>query len=315
MTTLPWLAIVNPVAGGHTAPRRAERLRSELARHGVRCELEESCRPGAAMTLATSARGKVAGIVAVGGDGTVHEVVNGLPGDTDLPLAVLPCGTGNDWARGLSIPTDPAQAARLIAAGCRRQVPVGRVRYRTESGVSERSFLNGVGAGLDTAVLTALPRVGPRRLAYLLGTLRAIRHFEPFTVVMTQGTGRPRQVRATLVYAALGPVAGGGMVLAPRAAARTGRLHCTVVPDLGFWRLVGLLPALYGGTMDRARGIVTGSADSVRWEMPPDRRCEADGQILGTGPIDITVRPVRLNVIAPCQSGDNGDPKSTVAVP
>jgi diacylglycerol kinase family enzyme len=152
--------------------------------------------------------------------------------------------------------------------------------------------------GLDAAVLAALPRYGPRRLAYFFGTLRALGQFRPADVTTLADKGRSQQIRAFLLYAALGPIAGGGMVLAPHAHRRDGYLYRMDVPDLPVWRLLSLLPALYRGTLDRSPRVAIGRVQTLRWETEPFWRLEADGQLLGTGPVELSVLPERLQVIS-----------------
>jgi YegS/Rv2252/BmrU family lipid kinase len=300
-----WLAIVNPQAGGGRAGRAAHALVESLHQHGIRCIIKETRSAGHAEELARTAGANVAGIVAVGGDGTVHEVVNGLDLAAPPRLAVLPCGTGNDWAKGLGLPTIPTALAALIAQGGTRAVPVGRVCFQDGPNRVAKRFVNGAGIGLDAAVLGALPRHGPRRLAYLSGTLRALGQFEPADVTIQADLSEPRRMRVCLVYAALGPIAGGGMVLAPHARQRDGYLYRMDVPDLPVWQLLRLLPALYRGTLDRSPRVATGRAQTLRWDTHAPWRLEADGQLLGTGPIELDVLTERLQVIsaAPINGG------------
>jgi diacylglycerol kinase family enzyme len=95
------------------------------------------------------------------------------------------------------------------------------------------------------------------------------------------------------------------MVLAPHAHRRDGYLYRMDVPDLPVWRLLSLLPALYRGTLDRSPRVAIGRVQTLRWETEPFWRLEADGQLLGTGPVELSVLPERLQVIsaAPVNGG------------
>jgi len=310
-----WLAIVNPSAGAGRARAHGPALIRALQARGIRCDCVETQRPGDATALTRAAAHTVDGIVAVGGDGTVHEIVNGLPLNAAPLLAVAPFGTGNDWARGLGVPRTPVGIAELIARATTQSRPIGVVTYTGCSGRETRRFVNGAGIGLDVAVLQQLPTRGPRALAYLIGTLRALRQFVP---VELEGDapqdGRPR--RALLRYAGLGPYAGGGMRLTPHADGRSPTLHLTEIPDLPLWRLLGLLPALYGGTLDRAEAVYSGVAEHVIWRTPATVQLEADGQLLGPGPYELSVLAERLNVIAPQgEPSDNGASRSNAGPP
>jgi diacylglycerol kinase (ATP) len=293
-----WLAIVNPAAGGGNAQRAMAALQRALANRQITCAIVQTQGPGHATALARSAGDGFEGILAVGGDGTVHEVVNGLPLRGGPRLAVAPWGTGNDWARGLRLPRDPERIAALIERASTDTVPVGRATYSTPSGFDSCRFINGAGLGLDTAVLECLPTRGPRALAYAIGTLRALRHFEAVDADLTVGDLRQQQP-SLLIYAGLGPYAGGGMQITPHARSRCGRLHVTVVPNLPLWHTLSLLPALYGGTIDRHPRVRAFSTDRLGIDVAATIRLEADGQCLGYGPVTLSASEDRLTVVTP----------------
>ncbi len=293
-----WLAVVNPTAGAGRAQRRWIGLDNALRARGVRFETHYTTRPGEATEVARTAGADFKGLLVVGGDGTVHEVVNGLSLDRPPTLAVAPFGTGNDWARGLGIPQQAAALAQLIARGHTRPVEIGALEYQQDDRWLTRRFVNGAGLGLDAEILACLPTQGPHVLTYLRGTLRAIRRFQAPAMTVRWDAQRS-QGRFALVYVALGPFAGGGMRLAPPTGRPLGRLHVTLIRQSSLWHLIGLLPFLYGKHLHH-RAIVTGtSAATLAVETEAGVPLEADGQLLGTGPARMTILPQRLQVIAP----------------
>jgi diacylglycerol kinase (ATP) len=291
-----WLAIVNPTAGGGRLGRRWQTLARALQGRGVSFDAVETTAAGEATRYASEAGGDFDGLIAVGGDGTVHEVVNGLPLERPPLLAVAPYGTGNDFARGLQLPMSAPALAALIASRRVVDCRMGEVRYGTPGQGQGRRFINGVGAGLDAAVLARLPTRGPRALAYLVGTLRALRHFRAADAAVTCD-GITHEGRYLLLYIGLGTHAGGGMQITPHAGRVPKALALTLVPDAPLLRILRLLPALYAGTLDRAPWLQCLQATQIQIRAE-GFGLEADGQLLGQGPITISLHPDRLRVIA-----------------
>jgi diacylglycerol kinase (ATP) len=309
-----WLAIVNPSAGGGAAHRRWRTLARALRERSVAVEAIETTRADDASRYARQACGAFDGIIAVGGDGTVHEVVNGLVLEQAPRLAVAPYGTGNDFARGLRLPRSAAALAQAIVRGRTLARPIGELRYGGAGDANVRRFINGVGMGLDAAVLERLPTRGPASLKYLIGALRSLIQVRATDAHVTFD-GRTQRGRYRLVYAGLGTHAGGGMQLTPHAGLQTGALALTLVPDVSLLRLLSGLPALYAGTLTRVPWVQTQHAATLHITAPAFG-IEADGQLLGSGPLQLSVRPEPLAVVAAyAEEADNIGPVTVVETP
>lgn len=312
--TRRWLAIVNPTAGGGGARRRWQALERELRDRRVSVEVIETTRAEDASRYARQACGAFDGIIAVGGDGTVHEVVNGLVLEQAPRIAVAPYGTGNDFARGLRLPRSATALAEAIARGRTMARPVGEIRLGATGHTQVRRFINGVGMGLDAAVLERLPARGPSSLKYLIGTLRSLSQVRAAEAHVTCD-GQTQRGRYRLVYAGLGTHAGGGMQLTPHAGRQPGALAVTLVPDVALLRLLSGLPALYAGTLTQVPWVHTLHAARVHISAP-SFGIEADGQLLGSGPVQLWLRPEPLAVIAAhTGEADNGAPVAAVETP
>ena len=169
--------ILNPTAGRGAAARVRGVIEREMAQAGAAFTIAETARRGHAAELAeAAAREGWPAVVAVGGDGTVHEVVNGLMraanGGPSVPLGIVGVGSGNDFARLAGVPTDAAWAVRRLTEAEPRPVDVGRV--------GDEWFSNGVGIGLDARVAIEVDRRRRFRglamyLHALAGVLRAFR--------------------------------------------------------------------------------------------------------------------------------------------
>jgi diacylglycerol kinase family enzyme len=122
--------------------------------------------------------------LAAGGDGSFHQLINGLMSQQQLPLpgllcGVAPVGSGNHWARALGVPTGPVQLAAVMSDCRSRYVDLGFATCTEPGGNGQLTvaFHNGAGAGLDAAVVRRIPARGPRAIAYLVGLVRAMRGF------------------------------------------------------------------------------------------------------------------------------------------
>ncbi|MEI8298704.1 MAG: diacylglycerol kinase family protein [Pseudomonadota bacterium] len=295
-----WLAILNPAAGRGRAARRWPRYAAALAARGINIELQTTRGPGEATGLAREAiAAGQSRILAIGGDGTLHEVLNGLIGaPTRATLALAPCGTGNDWARGRAIPRRPAAFAAMLAAGRTLAHDVGAIEYVADNGLQTRYFLNLAGVGYDAYVLEQLPRRGPRALAYLTAVAAGlIRYRPPLTQIAAAGERLSGRYFAT--FAALGRYAGGGMQFAPRARPDDGLLDLVTIDHLGVLATLRRLPSIYSGRLLEDPAVHWRQVAALSISTDPPARIEADGQLLGNTPATIHVLRGAIDTVVP----------------
>ena len=298
------LVIVNPTAGdGASAalvPWLAKRLRpmDDADLVTTRC-------PGHAVELARAAAADGRGrIVAVGGDGTVQELTEGLlasdAGADALPvLGILPRGRGNDLARSIGLPRR-LEAAWAVAIGA-PPVPldVGRVRL---AGGKERHFVSCGGIGFDAQVAAAMaggrrPRGGA--IGYLLATLAELRRFRNVELEIALDDGAPKRMRVLLVAIANGAFYGGGMRICPDARTDDGRFDLCFVGDISRLTALRQLPNLYRGTHLRHPAVTIRHARRVRVDGDASARIHLDGEPAGGLPIEVELKPAALRVAAP----------------
>lgn len=268
---------------------------------------------GARIAAAARARGQHHLLVA-GGDGSLHDVVNGLlrasgPADTAAPVPVvvpLPLGTGNDWARALGLPREPAALAAIIARGATVLHDVGRIDLLDTAGNARVSswFINVAGAGFDAHVIERMPARTPSRLAYLLGALRELARYRPplFRIAVEPAPGGDAVPAASadrklLTFVANGRYCGNGMHVAPAARLDDGRFDVVTIDALGWWAALPRLARLYTGRLLDDRAVRHQHAASVRIDAEPAAGIEADGQFVGRTPARFTVEPGRLRTL------------------
>lgn len=301
---LPWFVIVNPAAGGARARRRWPALRVALERHGIPFTAALTTAPGHARQLAAEA--VAAGqrrLLVVGGDGSLHEVVNGLYAQDAAPLeqivvAAAPCGSGNDWARTLGVPADPARLAALMAAGRTRRVDLGLATCSTLAGIAQQRcvFHNVAGAGLDAAVLRRTPRRGPRALAYLAGLARVLPDYRSSAWRIAAGA-HALQGRYFITLAAIGPACGGGLRLAPGAEPDDGLLDLVAIDALPLWRALARVPKLFNGRLAADPAVHRLRLRSASITSDPPGEVEADGQLIGRTPLQVDILPGALTAL------------------
>lgn len=302
--TLPWFVIVNPAAGGGRARRRWPPLRTALERHGIPFTAALTTAPGHARQLAADA--VTAGerrLLVVGGDGSLHEVVNGLYAQDNAPLeqlivAAAPGGSGNDWARTLGFPASPERLAAALAASRSRRVDLGLATCRTPMDPAGQScvFHNVAGAGLDAAVLRRTPRRGPRALAYLAGLALTLPGFRApeFRISTDRGT---RSGRYFITLAAIGPDCGGGLQLAPGALPDDGLLDLVSIDALPLRRALARLPKLFDGRLAADPAVHRLRCRSAVITSDPPCEVQADGQLIGTTPLELALLPGALTAL------------------
>lgn len=302
--TSRWFVIINPVSGGGRARRRWPRLAAALERRGVAHESATTSSAGHAVTLARQAveQGHRR-LLALGGDGSFNELINGLLAQPDVPLdrilaAVAPLGTGNDWAHAMQVPDDPDELASLMARGASRRVDLGMAEVTAASeGVPRRlAFHNVAGAGIDAEALRQTPRGGPRALAYLIGLARVLTRYRAPQFELT-ADGRSWSGRFWIALVAVGPYFGGGMRLAPGAQVDDGYLDLVTIEPLSLAATISRLPKLFNGRLacDPAVQMLRCRVLTIRSDPPSG--VEVDGQHFGTTPVAIRILPDALRVL------------------
>jgi diacylglycerol kinase (ATP) len=294
----PWLAILNPAAGGGRALNAWPALAAALAAAGVPCEVERTQGPGHATELVAAALARGARrILAVGGDGTLHEIVNGLGGER-IALAAAPTGTGNDWARGLALPRAPAALAAMLRAERRRTHDLGIAEYEADGGRRERRFLNVAGVGYDADVLDRLPRRGPPSLRYLWAVIAGLPRYRAarFTI---DGAGPRIEAELLVAFAAIGRFCGGGLEVAPLADPGDGLLDLLAVRAMPTYAALARLPKLYLGRFGGDPTALSGKGAVIRIDSDRPVGVEADGQRLGATPLRLSVHAGAIDAIVP----------------
>lgn len=292
------LLIANPISGGGKGRRLAPELAAALQAHGFATEVYLTRAAGDA-----TARARAAGaepwhaLVAIGGDGTVNEVLNGMP-DPSRPLAVLPVGTANVLAMELKLPRTPRALAELLARDERRELAIGRC--------GERRFLLFCGVGVDGAVVERLSQVRTGTLGkhkWLGPILHTTRHWPQFTLQATFADGEVLDGLSSVLVTRVRNY-GGVLRLCREVDVDSGQLHvhCFRMRSRTAWLWQGLRGVF--GRMRAGRSLAMRTTTSVRIEG--EAPFQIDGDFGGRSPIDCVVLAERAVLFAPPRPARHG---------
>jgi len=296
------LVVVNPAAGRR---RARSRVRAALAADGAERTNVATRHPGEARSLARlAASGWADLVVAVGGDGTIHEVVNGLcDARRRAALGVVDCGTGSGFAESLGLPRSREAQVRLLARGRLGAVDLGRLACSNAEGDPvQRVFASECQVGIGAAICARLGRLGRclgGRLGFrLTAMLTGLGHpMVPMEVTLDEGP--PRMLPLLGVVVANGARTGGGMRLAPQARLDDGLLDVILIHAMSRIRRAGFLRRVYRGAHVDGIHCSARTVRRLRIRSSEAVPVAADGEVLGTTPFDVEVLPRALDVVMP----------------
>ena len=283
--------IHNPNAG-HETRRLYDAVLSQLERSGAGIEVMETAHHGEGMATAAAAAQsrRFDTIVAAGGDGTIHDVAEGIL-DHATPLGIIPIGTANVFAREIGLPRSPEELAKTLLEGSAREVPVGEV--------NGRPFLFVVGIGFDAEAVRHFETAGARNLGragLMEPVLRALLSYRdrPLRVEID---GDPTDAHWVIVtrtarYA-------GGLMLAPAADPRGTQFHVLCMKGSGPLARIVQLSALAAGYLRFCPGVTLTIAKQVRIAGGRHIPVQIDGEVLGEVPLNIKVHSRKLTIILP----------------
>jgi YegS/Rv2252/BmrU family lipid kinase len=294
--------LVNPAsANGKTGKRWPEIARAAHAA-GLRGEAIFSERPGQLGDLAREAADEGATLlVVVGGDGTIHEVVNGIAGREGIELALIPCGTGWDFARTHEVPKRLDGALRIAKGGQARPFDLGRATYRADGSEQTAWFANMASVGMSGAVAakanSTTKALGAKTsYLYALGTVFA-RWKNVELRVHVDEEERNGLMEDAIV--AVGRYLAGGMMITPDAEPDDELFDVLLIGDLTKTELVRVMPKIYRGThLPHPKGeVLRGRTVSIEANDPLP--IQLDGEQPGTTPVRFEIAPAAIRLRVP----------------
>ncbi|MFD1543047.1 YegS/Rv2252/BmrU family lipid kinase [Nonomuraea guangzhouensis] len=288
--------LVNPAARGGRAVRLlgpvARRLRAGGADVSV---IVGDSAPDALERACAAVAERPDALVAFGGDGLVHLAVQAVVG-TDVPLGIIPAGTGNDIATALGVPRkDPMAAARVVLRGRSRLVDAARI----QAGQADEVFAGVVCCGFDSRVNERANGLSwpPGMAKYLLATFQELRRFRPIPFRITLDDDEPIEREAMLVAVGNTSSYGAGMRVCPDAQPDDGLLDVMILSALSKAEFVRVFPSVYRGVHVAHEAVSVRRVRRVVLEAP-DVVAYADGERIGPVPVTCEIQPGALRVIA-----------------
>lgn len=302
-----WFVIVNPVAGKGRGLDDFPQISKLLRDEGILSEPVFTEHKFHATELTVMAvRQGFRHIIVVGGDGTLHEVVNGLfiqqvVRPDQVLLAVIGVGTGNDWVRMFGMPSRYREAIAAIREGRSFLQDVGVVTYEEAHFRQSRYMANVAGTGFDAVVVRRFGHMKKKgRRGKWLYTLSLINKFFRY-----KSTGMKVWIDGRLVYnnlllsIAIGicKYNGGGIQQLPQAVADDGLFDVSLIRPIYFWHVLFRFHYLFNGGIYRIRHILQERGSRIRIESSPETSVEIDGELYGETPLEFSVLPCAIRVV------------------
>ncbi len=283
--------IVNPAAARGKAVRVAEKVKNICEDRKMDFQLVYTNKSGDATEFAANARDQFDCTVAVGGDGTINEIVNGLMGGNSK-LGIVPIGSGNDFVRALDIPLSLMEAMDILLAMNTRAIDIGKA--------GNRYFQNGLGIGFDAWVVDETLKVHKLRgtAIYMYSVLKTIYSYKP-PVVKLQYNDVSREEKFFMITVGNGISLGGGFKLTPNAIVDDGLFDLNIIRNLKKWEIYQNLLSVFAGKHIYLEQVTTDRTDQLTINSEEGFAAHVDGELLSLNlnSLDVKLLPKALEVV------------------
>ncbi|NLY42687.1 MAG: diacylglycerol kinase family lipid kinase [Clostridiaceae bacterium] len=282
--------IINPVAGKGKALGIKDNILNKLINSSVSFSLTETAAPGDGIRLAKKAViEKYDIIVAVGGDGTVNEVINGMVG-SNAALGIIPAGTGNDFAKSLNIPADIDKALDVLLHGKEEKIDIGKA--------CGKYFMNVASIGFDAKVIeqvNTIKKYISGTWSYIIAVFKTLLNYKPIKVRVSMD-GMIIDKEVFLIAIANGKYYGGGMMIAPHAHVNDGYLDICIISKISKLKVATLFPTIFKGKHIHQPEVECFKAKKVE-VFAKGASINCDGELIGKSPTTFQIENIKLNVM------------------
>jgi YegS/Rv2252/BmrU family lipid kinase len=301
-----WLIIVNPKAGHGKGKKDWTEISDLLTKHGLVFQFRFTVTRRHAIVL--TQEGIKTGfrkIITVGGDGTMNEVVNGIFTQdicptTDITLAMIMVGTGNDWGKLFGISRNYEEAIKIIKESKIRLQDVGIVYYYHGTKRDNRYFINIAGLGFDAVVVKRTNVQKDKgykgKAMYLMNLLRSLLFYR-HTLTSVEIDGMKIRNDIFTISIGIGRYSGGGMMQTPNAIPDDGLFDITIIKKMRKGEVIMSLKRLYDGSILDHPKIEGFTGKDILIDSDPLIHVEADGESLGHSPIEFQIIPKSINIV------------------
>ncbi len=303
-----WFVIVNPASNSGRGQKYWDKnIAQKLVLSGLQFETVFTEHEGHGIELTTQAIAKgYRNIIAVGGDGTYNEVVNGILNQkevlpTNITLSMIALGTGNDWVKTMHIPTNIDDAINVIKNGKTYIQDIGLATYYQGTQKKQRYFLNVAGTGFDAYVAQRLE--GGKRFGKLTYFIELFLGLINFKTIPIRVKTKAKEAKAKVFTVAVGicQYFGSGMKIAPNAVPNDGLFDITLIKDISKVGVIKQLKNLYDGSFVKHPQVETFRTTNISIQSSQDIYLQLDGELLGHGPIEFEIVPQSLKVLVNAQ--------------
>lgn len=239
----------------------------------------------------------VTAMIAVGGDGTIHEVMNGLVG-TDIPLGIVPAGSGNDFSRAIGIPSKADKALERILSGKSKMIDIGNVNstyFCTVAGVGfDGEVAQKANASMHKKVLNVF-RMG--KISYIISALHILFRYKPKDISLMIDNRFYKIPNVWLIAVANLPFYGGGLFICPEAKSNDGLFDICIVQGMSKWEFLNVFPLVFKGNHTSSPFIQIIKGKELEIYSPSPLLIHGDGEIVGQTPARIKMEPYALHVM------------------
>lgn len=301
-----WFIVVNPRAGGGKGRIDWPMIEGLLAKYDIGFDVAFTEHKHHAVEITVKAiKSGYNKLIAVGGDGTLNEVVNGIfiqkeIAPSEILIGVIAVGTGNDWFRMYDIPVGYEECVKAIKAEYVFKQDVGKVEYWESMVQHSRYFVNAAGIGFDAEVAqrtNKLKDLGQHgAILYMLSLLKALLGYHHSKLNISVD-GTDVQENAFSLTLGIGRYNGAGMMQVPNAIANDGLYDITLIRKISKLGVIKNIHRLYNGSILNHPKISSYRGEVVEIKSDPPIKLEADGESLGESPFRFTILPEAINVI------------------
>ena len=312
-TNNKWLVVVNPKASVGKSGRDWPMIKQLLIQEGIMFDdiLTEYPRHAIEIVHNAIVEKGYRKIISVGGDGTNNEVINGIftqdvVPTTDITMAALPIGTGNDWRRTFDIPLEYEDVVKIIKAGHTFAHDIGKLTYYNDGDPKTRFFLNAAGTGLDEMVCHSTNLMKQQgkggTIRYLISVVKCLLKYKVTHVQIEIDDNVVFDDSILSVSVGNCRFNGGGMMMMPNAIPDDGLLDVTVIRKVSIFKFASNVKNIYDGTfIKKLNEVKTFKGKHIRIvSIPPHSlMVETEGENLNNSPFDFEILPKAINMVIP----------------
>ena len=324
-TNSKWLVVVNPMASVGKSGKDWPTIKQMLINEGIDFDDVITEYPRHAIEIVRNAivEKGYRKFIAVGGDGTNNEVINGIftqdvVPTTEITMAACPIGTGNDWRRTFDIPLEYDEVAKIIKTGYTFAHDIGKLTYYNDGDTRIRYFLNAAGTGLDEMVCHSTNLMKQQgkggTVRYLISLVKCMLTYKITHIQLTIDDELVFDDYILNLSIGNGRFNGGGMMTMPNAIPDDGLFDVTVIKKVSMFKFAANVKNVYDGSfIDKIEEVKTFRGKKIHIvSIPPHSlKVETEGENLNNSPFDFEILPKAINMVIPKDRGQKTQKKKS----